>query len=65
MNVTRDRDGVTPGGHGMRIGIDPTGGIDHTAKTVVYGDYWSSYMEGWKERVWKQVDTEILPYLGS
>jgi hypothetical protein len=59
MNVTRDSHG-RPGGHGMQIGIDPTGGIDHTAESVVYGDYWSSYMEGWKEREWRQVDTETV-----
>jgi hypothetical protein len=44
----------------MRIGIDPTGGTDHTADTVVYGHYWSSYMkdEGWQERKWRQVEAE-------
>jgi hypothetical protein len=59
MNVTHDQDGTT-GGHGMRVGIDPTGGEDHTADSVVYGDYWSSYMDGWKEREWRQVDVETV-----
>ncbi len=60
MNVSHDRGGVGHGGHGMRIGIDPTGGTDHTAATVIYGDYWSSHMPGWKGREWRQVDTEAV-----
>jgi hypothetical protein len=61
MGVTHDPSGID-GGHGMQIGIDPTGGTDHTAATVVYGDWWSSYMkdEGWAEGVWKQVDAETV-----
>jgi hypothetical protein len=61
MNVTHDDRGGD-GGHGMRIGIDPTGGTEHTADTVVYGDYWSSYMkdQGWEERKWHQVETEAV-----
>jgi hypothetical protein len=61
MGVTHDPSGID-GGHGMQIGIDPTGGTDHTAPTVVYGDWWSSHMkkQGWQERKWKQVDTEAV-----
>lgn len=61
MGVTHDPLGID-GGHGMQIGIDPTGGTDHTAPTVIYGDWWSSYMkdQGWKERLWKQVSTEAV-----
>lgn len=60
MGVTFDRENKPSGGHGMRVGIDPTGGVDHTASTVLYGDYWSSYMPEWKERVWHQVDVEAV-----
>jgi hypothetical protein len=59
MNVTRDRDG-SDGGHGMQIGIDPTGGTDHTSPTVVYGDWWSSYMDEWKSREWHQVTVDAI-----
>jgi hypothetical protein len=59
MNVTRDKQGGS-GGHGMQIGIDPTGGEDHTAESVVYGDWWSSYMDEWEEREWIKVTTEAI-----
>jgi hypothetical protein len=59
MNVSRSRDG-TDGGHGMRIGIDPTGGQDHTALTVEYGEWWSSYMSDWKEREWRKVEVQTI-----
>ena len=67
MSVTRDKDG-SDGGHGMQIGIDPTGGTDHTAESVLYGDWWSSYMRdvqdwgdrAWQERVWHQVTVDAV-----
>jgi len=59
MNITRDQDG-SHGGHGMQIGIDPTGGTDHTAESVLYGDWWSSYMDEWKEGEWHQVTVDAV-----
>ena len=59
MNVTFDQDG-SHGGHGMRIGIDPTGGEDHAGENVVYSDWWSSHMAEWKERVWKKLAVETV-----
>ena len=44
----------------MQIGIDPTGGTDHTAQSVVYGEWWSSYMDEWKEREWYHATTEAV-----
>lgn len=57
MNVSNSQGG-RDGGHGMRIGIDPTGGEDHTAPSVVYGDWWSSYMPDWQEREWRELSVE-------
>jgi hypothetical protein len=59
MNVSKSRDG-TDGGHGMQVGIDPTGGQDHTALTVEYGEWWSSYMSDWQEREWHKVDVQTI-----
>lgn len=57
MNVSNSRGG-RDGGHGMRIGIDPAGGEDHTAPAVIYGDWWSSYMPDWQEREWHELAVE-------
>lgn len=57
MNVSNSRGG-RDGGHGMRIGIDPSGGEDHTASSVVYGGWWSSYMPDWEERQWRELAVE-------
>jgi hypothetical protein len=54
MNVSNSHGG-RDGGHGMRVGIDPTGGEDHTAPSVVYGEWWSSYLPGWQERAWQEL----------
>ena len=59
MNVTNSRTGQD-GGHGMRVGIDPTGSQDHTGVSVVYGDWWSIYMEDSQEREWRQVTVETI-----
>ncbi len=59
MNVSNSRGG-RDGGHGMRIGIDPMGGEDHTASSVVYGDWWSSYMPDWQEREWRELSVETM-----
>ncbi len=59
MNVTNSSTGKD-GGHGMRIGIDPTGAEDHTALTVQYGEWWSSYMPEWREREWHKVEVETI-----
>jgi hypothetical protein len=62
MNVSHEDDLVTDGGHGMRIGIDPTGGTDHTSLSVLYGPWWSSYMKefGWEERKWRRVAVDAI-----
>jgi hypothetical protein len=57
MNVTNSRGG-RDGGHGVRVGIDPAGGEDHTASSVVYGGWWSSYMPEWQEREWHELVVE-------
>ncbi|HUT21338.1 MAG TPA: hypothetical protein VM366_19475 [Anaerolineae bacterium] len=57
MNVTNSSGG-RDGGHGMRVGIDPTGGEDHTAPSVVYGGWWSSYMPDWREHEWRELSVE-------
>ena len=54
MGITRDQTG-THGGAGMQVGIDPAGGADHTAESVLYGDWWSSRMEEWSEGQWREV----------
>jgi hypothetical protein len=59
MNVSNSSAGHN-GGHGMRIGIDPAGGEDHTAQTVEYGEWWSSYMPEWREREWHKVEVETV-----
>jgi hypothetical protein len=58
MGVTHDNAGGG-GGLGMRVGIDPTGGVDHTASTVEYSLYWSSHLPDWRERQWRQRDVEV------
>lgn len=67
MGISHEDDLVTDGGHGMRIGIDPSGGTDFSALTVVYGDYYSSYMKGhkfgdkeYKEGKWVEVSSEAV-----
>jgi hypothetical protein len=62
MNVTHEDDLVTDGGHGMRIGIDPTGGTDHNSLNVLYGPWWSSYMkdQGWEERKWRRISVDAI-----
>ncbi|MBN1639943.1 MAG: hypothetical protein JXA09_01815 [Anaerolineae bacterium] len=59
MNVTHSAGG-RDGGHGMRVGIDPTGGEDHTALSVEYGGWWSSYLPEWRERAWHEVGVETV-----
>lgn len=59
MGVSHSQGG-RDGGHGMRIGVDPFGGTDHTALTVEYGEWWSSYMPEWKERAWQKIEVETV-----
>jgi hypothetical protein len=59
MGVSHSKSG-RDGGHGMRIGIDPEGGDNHLGMGVVYGDYWSSYMEEYEERKWKLIEVETV-----
>jgi hypothetical protein len=67
MGISHEKDGVTDGGHGMQLGIDPTGGTDFSALTVIYGDYYSSYMKGsrfgemeYVEGKWAQITVEAV-----
>jgi hypothetical protein len=67
MGVSHEDNGVTDGGHGMRLGIDPSGGTDFTALSVVYGLYYSSYMKGlrygdrrYQEGKWVEVTAEAV-----
>jgi hypothetical protein len=57
MNVTNSHGG-RDGGHGMRVGIDPAGGERHTAPSVTYGEWWSSYMPEWRECEWHELAVE-------
>jgi len=49
-------------GHGMRIGIDPTGQLDFQSARVVWSDWYSQYMDEWQDRQWWRllVDVEAL-----
>ena len=49
MGVTGKKGGC---GHGMRIGIDPTGKCDFRAESVVWSDWYSQYMDSWEDRKW-------------
>jgi hypothetical protein len=67
MSVSHEDDNVTHGGHGMRLGIDPSGGTKFDALNVVYGDFYSSYMTGtehgekrYEERKWVEVTAEAI-----
>ena len=51
----------------MQLGIDPMGGTDFSALSVVYGDWYSSYMKGprfgakeYRERKWVEVTAEAV-----
>jgi hypothetical protein len=55
MGVSHARDGRS-GGLGTRIGLDPTGGTDPKAPTVVYSRYWSSHLTEWREREWHNLE---------
>jgi len=35
-------------GHGIRVGIDPLGGLDHESEDVVWSDWWSQYDKAWE-----------------
>jgi hypothetical protein len=67
MGISHEDDGTTDGGHGMRVGVDPSGGTDFSALTVVYGDYYSSYMKAPKfgvkqyaEGKWVEVTVDAI-----
>ncbi|MBN1814692.1 MAG: hypothetical protein JXA14_22825 [Anaerolineae bacterium] len=42
-------------GHGMQVGIDPTGRLDFRAPSVVWGEWYSQYMKTWEDRKWVQI----------
>ena len=67
MGISHGDNLITDGGHGMRLGIDPSGGKDFTALSVVYGDYYSSYMKSrrfgakrYQEGKWVEVSVEAI-----
>jgi hypothetical protein len=67
MGISHEDDLVTDGGHGMQVGIDPTGGTDFTALSAVYGDWYSSYMKGdrfgdneYEENKWVEVSVDAV-----
>jgi LysM repeat protein len=57
MGVSSAPDGRR-GGLGMRIGIDPTGGVDPHAPTVEYSLYWSTHLTDWRDREWRKLQVE-------
>ena len=66
MSVCHDKD-QSLGGHGMRLGIDPAGGVKFDGLNVRYGKYYSSYMLGpehgakrYEERKWVELMAEAI-----
>lgn len=41
-------------GHGMQVGIDPTGGTDHTASGVVWSEWYSEYADDYVVNQWRK-----------
>jgi hypothetical protein len=39
-------------GHGVRIGVDPFGGIDYLGEDVVWSSWWSTYMDEYVHAEW-------------
>lgn len=42
-------------GHGMRIGIDPTGKCDFRGESVAWSGWYSQYMPVWEDRKWHEL----------
>jgi hypothetical protein len=66
MSVCHDKD-KSLGGHGMRLGIDPTGATKFDGLNVRYGKYYSTYMTGaehgskrYEEGKWVEVTAEAI-----
>lgn len=52
--------GKGDGGHGMVVGIDPTGGTDFKSQNVAWGDWWSTDVPDWVEGAWAEIDCETV-----
>lgn len=53
MNILPE--GAEISGHGLRLGIDPFGDVNHLSESIVWSDWWSQYMAEWKSGVWKEL----------
>ena len=40
-------------GHSMRVGIDPTGGVQFTSTAVVWSEWYSQYSADWLAKEWR------------
>jgi len=48
-------------GHGMRIGIDPTGKVNAWGESVLWSDWYSQYMkDDWQDRKWEDLAVTAL-----
>jgi hypothetical protein len=47
-------------GGAQRIGIDPSGGVDHTAECVVWSDWYSQYSSDYTVMCWKRRVVEAV-----
>ena len=47
-------------GHGMRIGIDPAGGNDHTSSAIVWSDWYSQNSDDYEQDAWRERSVEAI-----
>jgi hypothetical protein len=45
---------ATEGGSACQIGIDPTGGIQHTSAAIVWSEWYSQYATDWSAGGWRE-----------
>ena len=49
-----------PAGHALRLGIDPEGGLDFDAETVVWSSWWGQYNSGWEPEEYHEFSVSTL-----
>ena len=69
FNVTRGKEVEVSGwclktenalGGGQQIGIDPLGGVDHTAASVIWSDWYSQYSTDYAINLWRQRSVQCV-----
>ena len=50
--------------HGVQLGIDPTGAMDADAATVVWSDWYSTYMPEYKYGAWIKLEVRAVSSTG-